>query len=130
MKIVIISPFSLLFFKLNKPGLLSLSSQIVLWRLPIIFTAFMLTRALKNNLSLRKCCNWSISLLHQYCKSLKQPLILLPSKLCSNQNYPVKQIFLGFITAAPWYCAVVAPNQRLLAKGLEWKRKRYKDLIL
>lgn len=122
LKTVIIPPFSL--FKLNKPSTLSLSSQTVLLRLLIIFIAFKLTIVLKNNLSLRKCCNRYTSVLHQQSKSLKQPLILLPNKLCRNQNCPVKQIFLGSVTATLQCCTAAVPSQGFQERDFYWKRER------
>lgn len=127
LKTVIIPPFSL--FKLNKPSTLSLSSQTVLLRLLIIFIAFKLTIVLKNNLSLRKCCNRYTSVLHQQSKSLKQPLILLPNKLCRNQNCPVKQIFLGSVTATLQCCTAAVPSQGFQARDFYWKRERYQSLM-
>lgn len=82
----------------------------------------LLTIVLKNNFSLRECCNRYISVLHQQSKSLKQPLILLPNKLCRNQDCPVKQIFLGFVTAIPQCCAAAVPSQGFQAKDFYRER--------
>lgn len=121
LKTVIILPFSPLFSKLNKPAPLSLLSQSALLRLLIIFIAFKWDIFLK--ISLRKCCNWYITVLHQYSNGLKRPLILLPNKLCKNQNYTVKQTFLGFLKAAPQSCTAVAPYQVLLASTFSGRER-------
>lgn len=93
-------------------------------RLLIIFIAFKLTIVLKNTFSLRNCCNRYISVLHQQSKNLKQPLILLPNKLCRNQDCLVKQIFLRFVTATPQCCAAVVPSQGFQAKDFYQERDR------